>query len=49
MKTVLFFLILATGIIGLAIYKKISPETFPRYGAWVVFVELLNTFLFWPF
>ena len=49
MNFIMFFLILAAGIAGLLIYRKVSPENFAVYLVWVVFIELLNALLFWPF
>ncbi len=49
MNLIMFFLILAVGIAGLLIYRKVNPENFIVYLIWVTFIELLNALLFWPF
>ncbi len=49
METAAFWIVLATGIAGLAVYKKISPDTFWEYFAWVSVIEIINGLLFWPF
>ena len=49
MNLIMFLLILAVGIVCLLIYRKVNPENFAAYLVWVVFIELLNALLFWPF
>lgn len=45
----MFWLVLAAGVIGLIVYKKVSPESFWIYALWVLFIELLNFLFLYPF
>lgn len=49
MEAAIFWLVLVVGIAGLAVYRKISPDTFWLYFAWVMVIEFINGLLFWPF
>ena len=45
----IFWIVLITGVVCVPIYKAINPEGFTLYLVWVVFIEILNYFMFFPF
>ena len=49
MEAAIFWLVLVVGIAGLAVYRKIRPDTLWLYLPWVMVIEFINGLLFWPF
>lgn len=45
----MFWIVLAVGVVSVLFYKKINPDGIKAYFLYVLFIEIFNALLFWPF